>query len=346
MLNRPTLSELVARVRADLLSRLNVSDVLRRADFEVYARVLAAIAHGLYGWLAWASRQVFPDSAESEYLDRWAGVWNIPRKPAAAATGTATFAISAGAVIPIGAVLQALDGVQYVTTASAVVSGSTATASIEAVEAAAAGNRDAGQVLTLVSPIPGVQPTATAGALSGGADVEDDDALRARLLTRIRQLPQGGSAGDYVAWALAVPGVTRAWCSAGELGPGSVAVRFVRDGDASIIPDSAEVATVAAYIDTRRPVTASVTVSAPVALPINLTIHVSPDTADVRAAVADELADLLLREASPGGAVLLSHLRAAVSAAAGEVDNAVIAPSADIAVPVGSLAVLGVITWA
>ena len=34
MLSRHTLSDLVSRVRADLLSRLNVSDVLRRADFE------------------------------------------------------------------------------------------------------------------------------------------------------------------------------------------------------------------------------------------------------------------------------------------------------------------------
>ena len=40
---------------------------------------------------------------------------------------------------------------------------------------------------------------------------------------------------------------------------------LVRDDDASLIPDAGEVATVQAYIDSLRPVTASVTVVAPTA---------------------------------------------------------------------------------
>ena len=47
---------------------------------------------------------------------------------AAAATGTVTFVVQAGAYIPSGTALQALDGVQYQTTADAVVVGTSATA--------------------------------------------------------------------------------------------------------------------------------------------------------------------------------------------------------------------------
>jgi uncharacterized phage protein gp47/JayE len=345
MFSRPSLSALITRVRSDLLARLSTADILRRADYEVYARVLAGIAHGLYGFLGWVADQLFPDTAESEYLDRWGSIWGVSRKPAAVATGSAIFTIQTGAVIPSGTLLQALDGVQYQTTSAATVSGATATAPVSAVVAAAAGNREAGQTLTLVSPIAGVQPAALASALSGGADIETDDALRARLLTRIRQLPQGGSAADFVTWALEVPGVTRAWCTAGETGPGSVTVRFVRDDDASLIPDAGEVATVQAYIDLRRPVTAALAVAAPVAVPIDFTVHAVPDTTDVRAAIAAELADLLLREASPGGTLLLTHIRAAISAATGEIDHGLTVPSANIVSAVGNLSTMGAITW-
>jgi uncharacterized phage protein gp47/JayE len=349
MYDRPSLAQVVERVRTDVLSRLSTDDVLRRADAEVYARVMGGVAHGLYGFIEWLSSQIIYDTATVEYLERWASIWGVVRKPAAAATGSVTFTVQPGSVIAAGALLQALDGVQYLTTADATVAGGSATAPVQASVAAAAGNRTTGQSLSLVSPIVGVQPVATAGELSGGADVETDDALRARLLERIQAPPQGGAAADYVAWALAVPGVTRAWVYPQELGLGAVTVRFVRDLDgtgAAIIPDAPEVAAVQAYIDARRPVTANVTAVAPTAVPQNFTITaLVPDTAAVRSAITAELQDLLLREAVPGGTLLLSHIRAAISAASGEADYTLTVPSADVTRTTGQLTTMGTITW-
>lgn len=349
MYSRPALADIVQRVRTDVLSRLSADDLLRRADAEVYARVLGGVAHGLYGFIDWLSSQVIYDTAEVEFLERWCSIWGITRKAASVATGSVTFAVQAGAYIPAATMLQALDGVQYQTTADATVAGASATAPITAVVAAAAGNRATGQSLTLVSPIVGVQSTATAGLLSGGADVETDDALRARLLARIQNPPQGGAAADYVAWALAVSGVTRAWVYPQELGAGTVSLRFVRDNDgsgAAIIPDGAEVAAVQAYIDARRPVTAALTVVAPAAVPLNFTISgLTPDTAAVRAAIQTELQDLLLREATPGGTILLSHIRSAISAATGETDFTLTAPAANVTNTTGNMSTMGTITW-
>lgn len=344
--SRPSLPEIINRVRSDVISRLNQDDVLRRADAEVYSRVVAALTHGLYGYLEWITRQFMYDTAEDEWLERWASFRGVYRKPAAPASGTVTFTGSVGAVVPVGALLQALDGVRYQTTAGTTLTGTTAVLTVEAVTPAAAGNRAGGQTLTLAVPLPGVQPSVLAGALSGGADEEKDESLSARLIARVQTPPHGGAPTDYVGWALEVPGVTRAWCYPLELGAGTVTVRFMRDDDAgNAIPDVGEVAAVRAYIEPKKPATATLTVLAPVAAPLAITIAVTPNTAAVKAAVQAELADLIRREAEPGGTLLLSRIRAAISAAAGESNYVMTAPVADVVSPVGSITTLGVITW-
>ena len=347
--SRPTLAELVQRTRNDTLSRLSTDEALRRADAEVYARVFSGVAHGLYGFIDWVSRQILPDTSDLDILIRQASIWGVERKPAAAATGSVTFSVQSGAVIPAGTLLQALDGQQYATRADAVVSLPNATAPVEAVAPGAAGNRAAGENMTLVSPVVGVQSVAVAGEMSGGADLESEDDLRGRLLARIQQPPHGGAAHDYVAWALEVHGVSRAWVYPQEIGPGTVTVRFVRDNDGvgeSIIPDASEVAAVQGYINDRRPVTATVFVVAPTPVPMDFHIQgLSPNTSSVRAAVEEELNDLLLREATPGGTVLLSHIRAAISAAAGETDYELLAPSANVINTTGNMSTMGTITW-
>lgn len=343
--SRPSLSDLISRNRSDVLSRLGIDDSLRRSDAEVYARVLSGAAHALYGYLEWMSRQIIYDSAEAEYLERWASIWGVTRKSAAAATGTISVTAETGSVIPAGSVFQALDAVQYAADSDVVITASPTAIFITAVEDGAAGNRTAGQTLSLVSPIAGVQPSATASELSGGADEETDDALRSRLISRIQSPPQGGSASDYVTWALKVSGVTRAWCYPLERGLGSVVVRFMRDDDSDPIPGATAVAAVQSYLDELRPATAALTVLAPVAAPLNFTLSVTPSTSKVKAAVEAELADLILREAEPGGAIPISHVRAAISAAAGEADYLLASPTADVSAATGKIITMGVVTW-
>ena len=209
------------------------------------------------------------------------------------------------------------------------------------------GNRDLGVALAFESPIAGVNAAATVstGGLASGSDEETDAALRARVLERMQSPPHGGAASDYVAWAKEVAGVTRAWCYPLEGGAGTVTVRFVRDDDASLIPDAGEVTAVQTHINEVRPVTAVVTVAAPTAVALNFTIHVVPDNTSTRAAVQAELEDLLLREATPGGTILLSQIRGAVDDAEGVTDWTVTAPAANVTHTTGQLATFGTITW-
>ena len=346
--NRPVLADLVGRIAGDIETELPGTDArLRRSNLGVIARVVAASVHGLYGYLDYIARQVIVDTADGDHLVRWAALFGIDRKAATFAGGQATVGGTNGSTVPTGTLLQRADGAQYATTADATVNAGEATLALQALAAGVDGNAAAGTSLQFVSPVGGVGSTAvvTSGGLVDGADVESDPALRGRVVARMQAPPMGGSASDYVAWALEVPGVTRAWVYPLAGGPGTVTVRFVRDDDASAIPSSGEVSEVQSYIDARRPVTATVTVAAPTALAVDPQITITPDTPEVRAAVEAELLDFIRREGSPGGRLYLSRLREAVSSAAGESDNTVVSPTADVVPAAGQIPTLGAISW-
>ncbi|TCS62595.1 baseplate J/gp47 family protein [Varunaivibrio sulfuroxidans] len=347
---RPTLSELIATAEAEIAANLPGADAaLRRTALGVLARTLAGGLHGLYGYLDFIADQVLPDTAAAEYLDRHADIWGIQRKVAAFAAGQVDFTGTDGRAIPAATVLTRADGVRYATVAEVAIAAGVATAAVVAEVPGAAGAAAAGSPLSLITPIAGVAGVATvaAGGLGGAADEEGDAALLARVLDRIQEPPHGGADFDYVAWALGVVGVTRAWVWPLELGLGTVTVRFMMDGAyADGIPLAADVAAVQAALDAVRPVTAAVTVVAPIAVPLDLTIAgLNPATQAVKDAVTAELTDLIGREAAPGGAILISHIREAISIAAGEVDHALTAPIADVAHATGEIAVMGAITW-
>ncbi|MDA8258384.1 MAG: baseplate J/gp47 family protein [Betaproteobacteria bacterium] len=347
---RPTLSKLIERAQSDTETRLpGAQPRLRNSMLGVLARVHPGANHGLYGHLDWIARQIIYDTADTETLDRAAGLWlQVPRKAAVAAAGPVTLTGTTGSIVPAGTRLAAANGEEYETAAEVTLAAGTATAQVTALTAGQSGNLAAGTALALVSPIAGVnaQATVAAGGLVGGADQETDASLLARLKARIQRAPHGGSRDDYITWALEVAGVTRAWCYPKEQGIGTVTVRFVRDDDASIIPDAAEVAAVQAYIEARYPVNGDVFVVAPIPIALNLTIRLTPNTSAVQAAVQAEIADLLRREAEPGGTILISHIREAISLAAGETNHVLTIPAADVTHTTGQIAVMGAITWA
>lgn len=345
-LERPTLQQLADRIQQDFASRLPLSGaILRRSVVNVLARVLAGAAHMLHGRLEFLARQLFPDTAESASLRRWAALFGVTPTAASYAHGTVTVTGTDGSEVALGATLVRSDGQRYRVDAAATVVDGVANPTVTALTAGTAATLEAGQAVTFEAPIAGVSSSATVASNDqDGSDPESDEALRVRLKERLAFAPQGGAASDYVAWAKEVPGVTRAWVYPQELGAGTVTVRFVRDDDGgSIIPDAGEVAAVQAHVDEVRPVTAAVTVVAPVASALNFTLHISPDNSTARAAVEAELADMLRRDAEPGGAILLSHVEVAVGAVVD--DFGVASPAADVANPTGQISTMGTVTF-
>lgn len=352
---RPTLAALVTRVTSDLRGRLEIlGPLLRRALATVLGTVWGGTVHELYGYLDWLAKQLFATSSEAAALLVEALMYGITLNPATFASGTATATGTNGTAIPMGTILRLDSVTSYRVTVGQVIAGGTATLPITAVLAGKAANVPATTQLTFQTPIAGVNSTAAVGAdITNGADQEDIEALRIRLLERKRKPPTGGSDQDYVKWAKLVTGVTRVWVYRHENGLGTVVVRFVRDGDgvgAAIIPSGGEVTAVQASLDANRPITDEPTAVAPTTLAQPFTIHIVPDNADTRAAVTAELTDLLARgrPGDAGGTVmlLLSAVRTAVGTAAGVTDYSVTVPAADVTPALGELPIMpGAITW-
>lgn len=351
----PTLAELRAFVRDQVLAKLSQSAlILPKSVTRGLAEAVAGLAHLHFRFQAWIARNVMPDSAEDDWLERWLGLWGTPRKPATAATGTLTVTGANGSAVPTGALLTAIGispALEVEVTAGATISGGTATVTAQATEPGARGLLEAGQRLAFVSVPLGLDAQATVDApgFVGGADLEGDEPARARMLNRIQEPPHGGNANDYEQWALQVPGVTRAWAYGQEMGIGTVTVRFMMDEVRAAqdgIPNAGDLALVEAHIDPLRPVTVrDLFVVAPLPKVVDVTIaNLERDSPEVRLAIATNLAKAFRVKAEPGQTFWLSWISEAVSAAAGERRHT-IQGGADVACATGEIAVLGSIAY-
>jgi uncharacterized phage protein gp47/JayE len=373
----PTLTELRTQAQQDVLGDPSIAGpFLRVSNTRVIARNNADFTALEYGYLDWIALQCTPFTATGEYLEAWAALKGVFRKPPVAAELQAQFpgTVGSGAEIPEGSSVFAADGQEYTVENGAAVDDATGfvTVAIEATTEGAESNQDTGTVCALGTAIPGILANGVIiETLTEGADVESDDDLRSRMLQAYANPPQGGARSDYVTWALQVPGVTRAWCAPNAMGPGTVSVYFMMDeteADNGGFPQGTngvsqfeprDVAAtgnqleVADHIFPLRPVTALVYAVAPTPQAIPFTIKGVPVAMQPQVTVA--IADALMRLATPGGVTLddnslggvvqINDIWAAIEAVPDSGDYIVVSPAVDIVTGPGALAVLGVITW-
>lgn len=378
---RDSLTELRTQVAEDIAAALPGSNpLLRFSNLNILGVVQASMTYLMYGYLDYIAQQAVPFTATDEYLEGWAALKNVYRVTAAAAHGTATFTGTNGTTIPSGTPLVRADGEQYTTTASGTIASGTVTVPASAVPdpagaIGAIGNCDAGTPLTLGTAIAGVTSTGAAATdFTGGADLETDDSLRARMLLAYQNPPHGGDQADYVEWALAVPGVTRAWCVPNAFGSGTVAVYVMLDGAESAhggFPQgtngvsqndhgpaagaprdtvaTGDQLTVADAICIVQPVTALVYVLAPHSQTINFTISgISGASAETKAGVSAAITDVFAEFAQikPGNSTLnLNLVESAIDTVPGTDGFVIIAPGGNITTPTGYLPVLGTVTY-
>lgn len=346
----PDFETIRAAILRDIANQSPAASVGVDSDHGVRAAGMAAAIEGLYQYQAWIARQILPDTADSDWLERHASQRGITRLAATGATGTVTLTGTAGAAVPNGTEAKTAAGVAYVTTADAVVgSGGTVDVAAAAEVTGTAGNSAAGVAVTLTAAPAGVQSAGTLGAMTGGTDVESDSALLARLLYLLRNPPMGGAAHDYVRWAMSVAGVTSATCFSGRRGDGTVDVAVMTAGGPA---SPTLVAQVQAYIETVRPVTADFLVVAPTAVPVAVTAtlvlaagYTITDVAQrLNAAVAAYFATL-----GPGDPVVRTKLQAIISITAGVADFSLASPGANVVPLVDSahlqIATQGTVSW-
>lgn len=226
---------------------------------------------------------VLPDTALGEYLDRTVSAYGIARKPATAAvrkmitSGAVEIGTRWGINSLVYMVNKALTETEY-----AVICETNGTI----------GNQYSGEMQAL-SAVSGI--TATLGdIITAGTDEENDDAMRARFYEKVRLPATSGNAYHYQQWALEVPGVGAAKVIPLGDGPGTVTILVV-DSNKAVSPTLPE--KVAEYIETVRPIGATVSVFSPDVLEINIVANVQLDGSEsleeVKQVFKTELTDFL-----------------------------------------------------
>lgn len=364
--SRPTLQQIIDRIASDLVAKITGASTLAlRSVLLIIARAYAGAVHSLYGYLDNQSKELFATTATGDSdggkLDTIGTEYGLTRNAATAATGIITITGTAATDVPAGTAFNSPAGNRYTTDelVTIAITGDI-TAAVTCDTVGSAGNDSPSVILTLESPIVGVDSTAIVDSdgLTGGADIETDVAYRARILARKRLAPHGGAEHDLINWMLEVDGVTRAWVYPQYMGAGTVACYFVYDGNApaSILPTSAQLSAMVTYLTEHVgedgytygiPVTMlpGLFVAAPTMRTIDMSIKIKPNTTAVQDAVEAAIVDYLYQYGIPEGTLYMSQLSQAIAAAADLTAHQVTVPAADITLLYNEVAELGTITW-
>jgi uncharacterized phage protein gp47/JayE len=358
----PTIAEIRDQILIDIQSGLGLtSPPLPRSAFGIVATAVGGALALVYRFANWLERQIFTSTADIDALIRRGTEYGITRTAAQTWQGTATATGTDGTTIPLGTLYQK-DGVPYRVTEAVDISGAT-TVNLESLEAGSSVNLSVSDEIKLVSPITGVNRTATvASTTQTGEDAETTEALRTRILQRQQNVPQGGAIPDWIRWTLEVAGISEVKVDRPVAGT-IVVYPLTDDADpANRIPGASKLTEVEEYISDQRraPIRAgAITASAPTEVLFDVDISdLSPNTAAIRAAVEDAIeAHLYSRrpkqysdEPDPIDVVSAARLSAIAVSAGAEVatvdlKNAGGSSITDYSLDISELAKLRDLTW-
>ena len=212
---------------------------------------------------------------------------------------------------------------------------------MRALAAGSAGNVGAGTVTAMaVAPV-GILGCSNPEPCVGGADEETDAALRERVLSTYRRLPNGANAAYYHQEALAFDGVAAAIVRPRARGVGTVAVIVASQAG---LPEAELLDALSAHFDERREIAVDVQVLAPETVPVDLTVEIAVDAAadfqTVQKAVEQKLREQFTGHLL-GHGVLKAWLGSLIYGCDGVVNYAIRSPEEDLAAVEGVLPVLG-----
>lgn len=374
---RKTLTELREQNQNFLRNELKEPGALLRfSNMRVLADMDAGMAHLHYAYLDYIAKQATPFTATDEHLAGWGALKRVYRKPPSKATcPKVQFDGVPGSVIPAGSLLTRGDSYQYrIMSEVRIGADGKGIAQIEAVlpgletdmqGGGAAGNSPSGTKLTLDIAVSGVSSDCiTSEPITGGSNIEDEEAFRQRVLHAYQKPPQGGSDTDYTGWAKEVPGITRAWVKRRLMGAGTVGIYIMcddnnnggfpqgTDGPATkevyAVHATGDQLRVADHIYDVQTVTALVWVCSPIAKKIDFEIEgLSRATTELHQQISLAIDNVFFRDSDPtGGAkIYLSDLQYAIADIPGTTGFVLKKPAKNIELGVGELAQRGEVTY-
>lgn len=271
----------------DYMTRIDGRPVtLGRAS--VHRAIINAAAVQIYLAMQYvdrAGKQNLLKYAYGDFLDNLALLRGVERTPATAATTTLKFTASAARAsaisIPQGTRVASAGGTLYFKTVEyAEISAGSTTVTVAAVctEAGAAANSiAAGELTTIVDPVPYVSSVTNTTDAAGGAEVETDDALKERIYLAPGAYSTAGAADAYIYHAKRYSAAVGDVVVSANHDAGTVNIVFLNsDGTA---PGTEMIQGLTAYLSAKtiRPLTDKVVVAAPanVSYSISLTYYIS-----------------------------------------------------------------------
>lgn len=274
-----SIEDIYAELKTECQNRMGLA-INDSGDMAIRLRAFAAQIFSLLVQQDYLYRQVFPQTASGENLDRHAELRGLERRQAVKAAGVIRFflseADSKNTTIPAGMSCTTDAGEEFITTQPGTIAAGDlfCDVSAEAKTAGASGNVPAGSVTEMMLAPAGVAACTNPQDFYGGADAETDSGLRARTIASYRTLPNGANAAYYENTVLAVDGIAGVSVLPKNRGAGTVDVIIsATDG----LPSQELINEVSARLDADREICVDILVSEPDTEEVDVTLSVLPE---------------------------------------------------------------------
>lgn len=283
---------------------------------------------------------LFAATAHGNDLDLRAMELGLSRRAAKKATGYVRFTGTQSTEIPEGTICSTDPDIDPIaeslsTEKKIIPAAGYIDVPVEAKDAGEEGNVEAGKVIYLPQSIGGVTSIENLNAITGGADQEDDESLRKRIVLRWYGTSFGGCEESFRTWALEVDGVAEAQAVACWKGPGTVKVYiWSKDESDKLIPASDTlISTVQTYVDERKPICTSVIVAKPTGILVDVFVHLECESGYTFATVNENVRSAIItffNNLGVGEDLIVSKLLAAIMAVTGVKDAKIGVPKANV----------------
>lgn len=247
-------------------------DSLDKREGSIIYDATAAVSYQLaamYFQLGNFADLVLPDTSAGEYLTRMVEAFGLTRKAATKAVRQGIF----DKELPTGTRFSTSGDAVLIFAVSDLISSENSTFIYELVcETAGKGGNECSGVLLPVEYINGLGRAELGGIVTAGTDEEDDESLRERLFAKVQLPSTSGNANDYYNWAMACAGIGAAKVFPLADGPGTVKVVVASEEKTAV--EETLIKKVADYIETMRPIGATVAVTSARELTVSVTAKV------------------------------------------------------------------------
>jgi len=329
------LDEILAKLRSNIAGTSTGS----ASEARLRAEVIASLLEGQSLYIDWSLDQRFPDSANSDNLERHCAIYDLDRKDATGSEGEVTVTGTPGSTYSVGDAFTDAEGnAGELTAGGTIPGGGSVDVEAESTDTGVAVNWASGESFSFSAPGPGIDTACEAADdFTGGTDEETDAALLVRLLARIQYPPAGGTESDWYQWAMEVDGVHLAYTHPLRRGLGTIDVSIVTLGSNGHLdlPGGSLLSDVEDHLDDNRPVTTKdFEVLAPDQVLQNVTVDdlVVVDGYDSGAVedAVEEAIPTYMDGLEPGDTLLVYGLIAAIMAVAGVESFTLTTPAADV----------------